>query len=170
MFADQLPKESDLRTTNLTSSIAPFCRHSSSVTENLCERKYFLCGGGLTHSAPHRSRLCVRIPGGDQQLRLIRLQRTRWSGPRRPPHKASFRESLLGQYKPLTVKLKEFDGSRAAATEHEQVPSILHPSRRCLSLSRDLDLFFMTIFLSVRRSVAEMVRHIDIRFCNWNAD
>jgi hypothetical protein len=65
VIGNELPQERNLGLADGATTVATLDWHSSSVTEELFERKssaYFF-KTFLTHSSPYRRRLCVRIPG-----------------------------------------------------------------------------------------------------------
>jgi hypothetical protein len=61
------------------------------------------------HLAPYRRRFGFRIPGRQQQLRLMRAQRFRRFAACRPPSETPFRQPLGRQPEPLTVVSQDAD-------------------------------------------------------------
>ena len=122
VLADQLPQEPTSELPNLTSSIAPFCRHSSSVTENLFGRKplYGLFFAAEINSlaatsgrlwCPDRRRPATTVP--------ISFHRSRRSVAAGPPAKPSLGGSLWTKKSPAVID-QQTDrlGAAAAKDEH----------------------------------------------------
>src|SRR5579864_6584216 len=62
---------------------------------------------------PGRRSFRVRIGGGEQQLRLMRAQRARGSGSRRPEAETAFGQALGGDPEALAVITQKFYGRAA---------------------------------------------------------
>ena len=77
---------------------------------------FYLCA----HAPPDGCGFGVRIAGGEEQLRLMRLQCFCRFVSCRPPLETAFRQALCGHPKPLPVIREDSDRFAAAAAEDEQ--------------------------------------------------
>jgi hypothetical protein len=69
---------------------------------------------------PHRCRFGVRIPGGEQQLRLVRSQCLCGFVSRRPPFETAFGKTFRSNPEALSVIGEDPDRLTAAAAEDEK--------------------------------------------------
>jgi hypothetical protein len=69
---------------------------------------------------PYRCGFGLRIPGGEQQLRLMRSQCFRRFVSRRPPSEAAFGQTFGRDPKPLSVISEDSDRLAATAAEDEK--------------------------------------------------
>jgi hypothetical protein len=79
-------------------------------------RQIILCA----HAPPHRRCFRIRIAGGEQQLRLMRLQRFRRFSACRPPLETAFRQALCGDPEALPVIREDPDRLATAAAKDKQ--------------------------------------------------